>query len=291
MTVPPLVTIVTPSYNQGSFLRRTIESALRQTYPHIEYLVVDGGSTDESVSILCSYSSRFWWVSEPDRGQAHALNKGFARARGTICSYLNSDDVLLPRAVETVVAYLQQHPEWQMVYGRATLIDEQNRSVGTYRTLPFSLRRLAEDTCICQPAAFWRCSLAERIGPFDERLQYCMDYDYWLRMALAGSEIVHVDNLLACARIHPRAKTSTSLAAMYRESMTVCQRHLGRVSQGQRVGLRLLLRKERDASVVGGERCVVGALKPTEGIPSESKAPQKVWSAAMAAASAKRQAG
>src|SRR5205814_1124883 len=113
-------------------------------YPHIEYFVIDGGSSDESVAILESYGDRFAWVSEPDGGQADALNKGFARCRGDIRAYLNSDDVLLPGAVEKVVAHFHAHPDWHLLYGRAHFINEQDRVLGAYRTAPFSPRRLAE---------------------------------------------------------------------------------------------------------------------------------------------------
>ncbi len=231
MSAPPLVSIVTPSYNQGRFLRRTIDSVLGQSYAHIEYVVIDGSSTDESVAVLASYGDRVTWVSEPDRGQAHAINKGLARCRGEICAYLNSDDVLLPGAVERVVA------DWDLVYGRAQTIDPDDHVTGAYRTLPFSLRRLAEHSCICQPAAFWRASLAERLGHFDEALHYCMDFDYWLRAALAGAKLVYVEDMLARARIHPDAKSTAQLAPMYLESLRVCQRHLGYVPRGPFVGL------------------------------------------------------
>jgi glycosyltransferase involved in cell wall biosynthesis len=210
---------------------------LRQTYPHIEYLVVDGGSTDDSLAILRSYGERFWWVAEPDDGQAHALNKGFARARGEIWAYLNADDILLPRAVETAVAYFQRNSDWQLLYGRASCMDENDRPLGAYRTLPFSLRRLAEDSCICQPATFWRRKLAEQLGPFHCSLHYCMDYDYWLRAALAGCRIAAVDDLLACVRLHPQAKTFAGKTAMYLESMAVCRRALGWVSRAPFLGL------------------------------------------------------
>jgi glycosyltransferase involved in cell wall biosynthesis len=237
MRAPPLVSIVTPSYNQGRFLRRTIESVLNQSYPHIEYLVVDGGSTDDSVAILESYGDRVWWVSEPDAGQADALNKGFARCRGELRAYLNSDDVLRPGAVDKVVAYFHAHPDWDLLYGRAQTIDEHDRVTGTYRTAPFTLTRLAEDSCICQPAAFWRTALAERLGPFNADLHYCMDYEYWLRAARAGALLVHVEDLLAGARLYPETKTASGKVPAYLESIRVCRAQLGRVGLGPFVGL------------------------------------------------------
>lgn len=228
---PPLVTIVTPSYNQARFLKRTIESVLHQTYPHIEYIVVDGGSRDGSVDILRSYGNRFTWVSEPDRGQAHAINKGFARSRGEIRAYLNSDDVLMPDAVEKVVNYFIKHPDWDMVYGRALYIDEADREIGKYRTDEYSFERLMKDCCVCQPAAFWRTRIAEKVGEFNESLHYAMDYEYWLRIDRAGGRIVHVHDILAASRLYPETKTLSARRAVYKEIFDVCMRLGGYVHQ------------------------------------------------------------
>lgn len=234
---PILVSLVTPSFNQARYLQRTIESVLHQSYPHLQYIVMDGGSTDGSREILESYQDQIDWFSEPDRGQAHAINKGLHRARGQILGYLNSDDVLAPGAIDKVVAHFQAHPDWDLVYGRALLIDDQDRVLGQYRTQPFTLERLATEACICQPAAFWRADLTRRIGLFDEQLHYCLDYDYWLRAAGAGARLVHVEDLLAAARRHDSAKSTTSKLAMYRESIRVCRRHRGQGALGQYLGL------------------------------------------------------
>src|SRR5438270_571819 len=115
----PIVSMVTPSFNQGRFLRRTIDSVLSQDYPHVEYLVFDGGSTDESIDVLRSYGDRFLWTSERDRGQTDAINKGLRRAKGDILAYLNSDDVLLPGAIATVAEHFRKNPAWDVVYGNA----------------------------------------------------------------------------------------------------------------------------------------------------------------------------
>ncbi|HLA97025.1 MAG TPA: glycosyltransferase family 2 protein, partial [Anaerolineales bacterium] len=139
----PLVSIVTPSFNQGRFLEETIQSVLAQDYPRIEYLIVDGGSTDGSLEIIRRYADRLgWWVSEPDRGQTEALNKGFARARGEIFAWLNSDDTYLPQAVSEAVAYLQAHPEAGMVYGDANLVDEHGRVIGKFPARQTDYQRL-----------------------------------------------------------------------------------------------------------------------------------------------------
>ncbi len=228
MTDPlPLVSVVTPSYNQGRFLKRTIDSVLNQTYPHIEYIVQDGRSRDESVAVLRSYGGRVAWASEPDRGQSHAINKGFARARGAVRAYLNSDDTLLPDAVRTAVAYFQRHPECDLVYGRARYIDEDDRDVGAYETADYSFERLARGCFICQPAAFWRARVADKVGPFNEALHYAMDYEYWLRVARAGGVLRHVPDVLAASRVHAATKTRTARERIFREMISVCKAQAG----------------------------------------------------------------
>ncbi len=227
----PVVSIVTPSFNQGPYLRRTIESVLSQDYPHIDYRVVDGGSTDDTLAILRSYGDRFPWISEPDRGQAHAINKGLAKARGEIFAYLNSDDLLRPGAVRRVVEHFRRRPACDLVYGRAMFIDPDDRYLAMYPTRPYSFDGLMDDCIISQPAAFWTRRIADAVGPFDEHLRLTMDYDYWLRIDRAGGRIEHSDELLACTRMHPSTKT----AAMPRERFfdeiwRTCLRHGGYVS-------------------------------------------------------------
>jgi glycosyltransferase involved in cell wall biosynthesis len=227
----PLVSIVTPSYNQGRFLKRTIESVLAQTYPNIEYLVIDGGSIDESIEILRSYENRFHWISEPDHGQTDAINKGMARAKGEILTYLNSDDILFPHAIERVVQYFRQHPSCDMVYGDADYIDEEDSVLGSYRTADYSFNRLLEDCMVCQPAAFWRRRIAEKVGPFDERLNFAMDYDYWLRIAKADGEIRFLPEKLACSRLYPETKTRSARSRIYKEIFEICRKNVGRVHE------------------------------------------------------------
>jgi glycosyltransferase involved in cell wall biosynthesis len=233
----PLVSIVTPSFNQGKFLRRTIESVLNQTYPNIEYFVIDGGSTDESMDILKSYGDRFKWVSESDRGQSHAINKGFARSNGEIRGYLNSDDVMEPDAIEKVVTYFLDNPECDLVYGRAYYIDENDEISGMYNTDDYSFSRLMQDCCICQPAAFWRRSAAERVGRFDENLKMALDYDYWLRLDRSGLKIHHIPDILARSRLYAETKTLSARETAYREAFLVCQRHGGYVDLNYFYGL------------------------------------------------------
>jgi len=233
----PLVSIVTPSYNQGRFLKRTIESVLNQSYPNIEYIVIDGGSTDETLDILESYGQRFQWISEPDRGQTDAINKGFARSNGCIRAYLNSDDVLLPNAVETVVGHFRTHADCDLVYGRAKYIDANDTVTGMYNTADYSFARLMRDNCICQPAAFWRSRIAKQIGPYNDQLHYAMDYEYWIRIDRAGGKIEHIPDILAASRLYAETKTLSARGAIYQEIFQVCQAQAGYVDYAYFAGL------------------------------------------------------
>ncbi len=223
----PIVSIITPSFNQASFLRRTIESVLTQDYPNIEYLVLDGGSTDGSVDILRSYGERFPWQSQRDGGQTDAINQGLRRCRGEIVAYLNSDDTLLPGAVATVVAHFQQHQEWDMLYGNARFIDADDREFGDYPTRAYRFAQLVETCFICQPAAFWRRHTMDRFGLFDDTLDCAMDYEYWLRLGHGGATIAHVPEFLACSRIHPATKTLSMRMQVFHEILEVSRRHAG----------------------------------------------------------------
>ncbi len=221
----PLVSIVTPSFNQGGFLRRTIESVLSQDYPKIEYFVMDGGSTDGSVDVLKSYGDRFYWVSEPDGGQTAAINKGLKLSHGQILCYLNSDDVLLPGAIKRVVDFFEKNPQCGMVYGNADYIDEHDEYIGPYNTAPYSISRLLQDCMVCQPAAFWRRPVQDRVGMFDESLNFAMDYDYWLRMAASGVDIQFLPVKLACSRLYAGTKTLSFRRKIYAEIFQITRRH------------------------------------------------------------------
>lgn len=233
----PLVSIVTPSFNQGRFLKRTIESVLSQSYPNIEYVVIDGGSTDESVEILRSYGDKFYWVSGKDKGQTDAINKGMARVQGEILAYLNSDDVLLPGAVERVVEFFKKHPNCGLLYGMADYIDAEDNYIGSYKTGPYSFQRLMQDCMVCQPAAFWRRAVVEKIGAFDEQLNFVMDYDYWIRIAKSGSEIYFLPEKLANSRLYPETKTLSQRSKIYDEIFQISMRHAEYVHHSHYQGL------------------------------------------------------
>lgn len=227
----PLVSIVTPSFNQGRFIARTIDSVLAQTYPNVEHLVVDGGSTDGTVDVLRSYGDSVRWISEPDSGQSEAINKGLRAVQGEIVGYLNSDDVLLPHAIERVVDHFRSQPLCDLVYGDADYIDEHDHVTGSYLTAEYSFDRLVWDCCICQPAAFWRAAAGEAVGPFDEELEYVMDYDYWLRFARGGFLIQYLPQKLAQSRLHADAKTLRAREAIYREVFEVSRRRVAYLSR------------------------------------------------------------
>lgn len=204
----PLVSIVTPSFNQAAFLEAAIRSVLQQDYPNLEYLVVDGGSSDGSVEIIRKYADRLaWWVSEADEGQTDAINKGFARARGEILAWLNSDDTYEPGAVTAAVNFLMAHPEVGLVYGDANFIDEQGRVIGRFPAAQTDYRRLRRGYVhIPQQATFFRGSLWRAVGPLDPSFYFAMDYDLWVRLA-ARAEVRYVPQTWANFRLHTRGKT------------------------------------------------------------------------------------
>ncbi|MCB9150114.1 MAG: glycosyltransferase [Caldilineaceae bacterium] len=204
----PLVSIVTPSYNQGQFIRDTIESVLEQEYPNIEYWVVDGGSNDETIEILREFESdpRFHWMSEPDGGQGDAVNKGWRRAQGEILGWLNSDDTYLPNAIAQQVNYLQTHPEVDVIYGDAVFIDADGNRIGKYWGRPFSQYEQIRTSCIPQPTAFIRRSMLDRNGTIDINLNFALDYEYWLRASL-HSTIKYHRLEVATYRMHETSKT------------------------------------------------------------------------------------
>jgi glycosyltransferase involved in cell wall biosynthesis len=207
----PLVSIVTPSFNQARFLETTILSVLNQDYPHLEYMIVDGGSTDGSREIIQRYADRLaWWVSESDQGQTDAINKGFSRAQGEILAWLNSDDTYQPQAIAEAVAFLHAHPEVGMVYGDANLIDEAGQVIGKFPACQTDYRRLRQGHVhIPQQAAFFRASLWRQVGPLDPTFYFAMDYDLWVRLARLAP-LHYVPRLWANFRLHDSGKSVVS---------------------------------------------------------------------------------
>jgi glycosyltransferase involved in cell wall biosynthesis len=201
---------VTPSYNQTRYLEETIRSVLEQDYPRLEYLVVDAGSDDGSVGVIERYADRLaWWTSEPDAGQAAALNKGFARAGGEILGWLSSDDTLLPGAVTRVVDELERDPETMLVYGEALFVDERGREIFPLTPRPFDVGTMVR-TCanhVVQPGSLFRRRALELAGPLNERAHYLFDFEFALRLAQAGGKVTRVGERLATYRVHAESKS------------------------------------------------------------------------------------
>ena len=224
----PLVSIITPSYNQVRFLEETILSVLAQDYPRIEYIIIDGGSTDGSVQIIQHYAERLArWVSERDQGQTEALNKGFARATGEIFAWLNSDDTYLPGAVSEAVNFLTAHPEAGMVYGDANLIDEHGEVIGQFPARQTDLRRMLRGSVhIPQQTAFFRARLWQQVGPLDLSFYFAMDYDLWVRLAKVAP-LIYEPRLWANFRLHGEGKSIARDDRCYPEMLRVYRREVG----------------------------------------------------------------
>jgi glycosyltransferase involved in cell wall biosynthesis len=204
----PLVSIITPSFNQAPYLEETIRSVLSQDHPCLEYMIVDGGSTDGTVEIIKKYEQKLsWWVSEKDKGQTDAINKGFARASGEFLAWINSDDTYTPDAVSAAVKYLQEHPNVGMVYGDCNFINEAGRVIGKFNSAQTSYRLLRQGYAhIPQQTMFFRADLWKQVGPLDPSFYFAMDYDLWTRIA-ARTEIKYIPQTWANFRLHTSGKT------------------------------------------------------------------------------------
>jgi glycosyltransferase involved in cell wall biosynthesis len=225
----PLVSIVTPSFNQARFLERTIQSVLAQDYPRIEYIVVDGGSTDGSREIIQKYQGEIaWWVSEQDKGQTDAINKGFNRARGDILAWINSDDTYHPGAVTAAVKYLMENPEVAMVYADCDFINENDRVIGKFNAAQTDLRRLrAGYVHIPQQTMFFRAQFWKELGPLDPSFYFAMDYDLWTRLAAHAPLKYLSGKTWANFRIHTTSKTNVADERGWQEMMRVHYRDGG----------------------------------------------------------------
>ncbi len=224
--MPLKFSIVTPSFNQADFLEATLTSVLGQEHRPLEHIVIDGGSTDGSLDILRRYADQLaFWSSEPDQGQADAINKGFRHAHGDVLAYLNSDDLYLPGALSAVADFLNSRPDVDLVYGDCQVIDPSGQPLGLLPQHEFSLRRTIERAeFIPQPAAFWRRALFEKVGPFDASLHFAMDYDFFIRAGQAG-QVTRLPLTLAAFRVHPSSKTIATEARHWREALAVSERY------------------------------------------------------------------
>jgi glycosyltransferase involved in cell wall biosynthesis len=212
----PKISIITPSLNQVHFIEETILSVLSQDYPNLDYIIIDGGSTDGTIEILHKYTDRLKWHSDKDDSQTQAINKGLRMAGGDIVAYLNSDDILFPGALEKVAEAFQTHPESKWVTGDCIIIDENSKEtrhlISIYKKFLLSFKSfhlLLVTDFISQPATFWRKELIDEIGLLDENFFFAMDYDYFLRIWQEYRPLITRD-VLAGFRIHQHSK-STSL--------------------------------------------------------------------------------
>ncbi|OGG12837.1 hypothetical protein A3D77_07310 [Candidatus Gottesmanbacteria bacterium RIFCSPHIGHO2_02_FULL_39_11] len=234
----PKISIITPSLNQGKFIEATINSVLSQKYPHLEYLIIDGCSTDNTLNVLKKYTKHLIWISEKDNGQSDAINKGLKKSTGEIVTYLNADDLLSPCALWKVGEYFQSHKSTMWLTGRCRVIDEKGNTIRNFATFwkEFWIYTLLVNSdfmrkkilvilnFISQPATFWRRELFLKAGFFDEGLRFVMDYDYWLRLyQLTQLDIIR--DQLALFRIHPESKTSKTYEKLVNESVAVAKRY------------------------------------------------------------------
>ena len=226
----PKVSIVTPSFNQAPFLEQTLRSVLEQDYPNLEYIVIDGGSTDGSLEIIQKYADQLaYWQSQPDQGQTDAINQGFDRASGEILAWLNSDDLLLPGAVSAAVRALHEHPEAAMVYGDALLINAEGKTIGKFPAAQTDYRKLRRGYVhIPQQASFFRADLWRQVAPLDVSFYFAMDYDLWVRLA-ALAPLVYVPQLWAAFRLHGEAKSIAADDRCWPEMLRVHYRDGGKV--------------------------------------------------------------
>ncbi len=254
------ITIVTPSYNQGRFIERTIRSVLEQEGDFdLEYIVMDGGSTDESVQIIADYARRveageyarkhghtvsYTWVSDRDRGQTHAINKGLAVSTGDVLAYLNSDDVYYPGALSYVASTFVGQPGVEVIYGRADHIDVDDAFLEEYPTRDFDYEILKQICFICQPALFFRRSVYDRHGPFQEALRYAMDYEYWLRIG-SDARFEYADKKLAASRFYADTKTLGDRIPVHLEFLKMFREKFGTVPDRWLLGTAYVIAEER----------------------------------------------
>ena len=216
-----LISIVTPSYNQGPYLEKTIQSVLEQDYPNIEYIVVDGGSTDNSTEIIKKYADQLaYWISERDSGQAEAINKGFARANGGILAWLNSDDYYMLNTISAAVRCFEQNPDVVMVYGDMLAVDGDGHTINLLKYKQLSLEDLLCFQIIGQPSVFFRRSALEKTGWLDPTFHFMLDHHLWIRLAQQG-RILHIPQVWSAARYHPLAKNRARAAEFGREAFRV----------------------------------------------------------------------
>jgi glycosyltransferase involved in cell wall biosynthesis len=226
---PPKIAIVTPSLNQGAMIGATIDSILQQNYPNLAYLVQDGKSRDDTRKVLESYGDKLRWWSEPDTGQANAINRGFRKIDGDIMGYLNSDDLLLPGTLAYVAKAFRDNPDVDLVYGHRIYIDLDGLEIGRCVLPPHDPQALEWADYVPQETLFWRRRVWQAVGPIDEKFQYALDWDFILRAQAAGFRFKRLPRFLGCFRVHARQKTLDLIEVGAAEMRQLRVRNLGEV--------------------------------------------------------------
>lgn len=227
----PRISVITPSFNQGWFIERTIKSVSEQNYPNLEYIVIDGGSTDKTLEILKKYEKKLTWVSEPDKGQTDAINKGIRMATGDIIAYLNSDDMYEEGALHTVARFFLNNPSVMWLTGRCRIVDEDDREVRKMITAyknflltHYSYNMLLITNPISQPSTFWRKEVVKEFGLFDINEHLVMDYEYWLRVGKVYSPGI-IKDCLSRFRVHKSSKTASSNYLNFKQELAVSKKY------------------------------------------------------------------
>jgi glycosyltransferase involved in cell wall biosynthesis len=223
--------VIIPSYNQGQFIQRTIDSVRSQDGVDFEIAVFDGGSTDDTVAVLKSYGDALQFVSEADDGQTDAVNKGILATDGDVIAWINSDDIYYPGAFKSVARIFDERPEVDVIYGRGIHIDLKDEFIEDYPTAPWNMARMRNQCLFCQPATFFRRSVVEKFGLLDKSLSYCMDYEYWLRIAKGGANIYFLDRILAGSRLYAENKTLSARRKVHAEINDMQRNLFGDVPQ------------------------------------------------------------
>ncbi len=226
------ISIVVLSYNQGQFIEETLKSIFNQSYKNYQVIVIDGRSQDKTIKILKKYQKKYpeklTWISEKDKGQTEAINKGLKLAKGDILTYLNSDDLYEKNTLAEAVDFFKKNPQAKIIYGQGKFINEKGRYLGNYKTQHPDFNSLFKECVISQPTVFFKKEAYKKIGEFDENFNYAMDYDYWIRVA-KKYQFYYAEKVIAYTRLHKNSKTSQS-EQVFKEILKVLKKNYGKVS-------------------------------------------------------------